>query len=279
MRYGLNVPNFGWWAEPENFVELAGVAEAAHWDGLFVWDHLIFVDGVPLADPWVLLTAAAAGTSRLRLGPMVTPLPRRRPWEVARQATTLDRLSKGRLILGVGLGFPPDTEFGWFGDVEDAAIRGEMLDESLEIIRGLWSGEPFAFSGRHYHLHEMTFRPVPVQQPRIPIWVAGMWPNRAPFRRAASYDGVFPIDAVSGGMEQLTVMQYRDIVAYVGKHRSATTPFDVVLGVALDQLRSGFADVAREYRDAGVTWVQAFPEIEQDPAAFLADATEGPPGS
>lgn len=279
MHYGVNVPNFGWWAEPKNFIELAGVTEAAGWEGLFVWDHIIFADGLPLADPWVLLTAAATVTKRIRLGPMVTPLPRRRPWEVARQATTIDRLSNGRLILGVGLGFPPDTEFGWFGDVEDAAIRAEMLDESLEIVRGLWTGETFAFSGRHYALHEMTFRPVPIQQPGIPIWVAGMWPNPAPFRRAARFDGVFPISAASGGMEQLTPSEYVEITAFVDEHRpDAAAPFAVVLGVGDSQLRSEFGDVADAYRDAGVTWAQVFPEMEQEPTAFLESVAQGPPG-
>lgn len=278
MHYGVNVPNFGWWAEPANFVELAGVTEAAGWEGLFVWDHLIFSDGLPLSEPWVLLAAAATVTRRIRLGPMVTPLPRRRPWEVARQATTLDRLSNGRLILGVGLGFPPEKEFGWFGGVEDTAIRAEMLDESLEIIRGLWSGEPFAFSGRHYDLHEMTFQPVPVQQPGIPIWVAGSWPNRAPFRRAARHDGVFPLFATSGGMELPTPAQLAEITNYVGEYRGdPRAPFDVVLAVGDAEVRTASSDMAQAYHEAGATWVHVFPEMEQEPAAFLESVAQGPP--
>lgn len=278
MNLGVNVPNFGWWAEPANFVELAGVAETAGWDGLFVWDHLVFVDGFALADPWVLLTAAAAATERIRLGPMVTPLPRRRPWEVARQTTTLDRLSGGRLVLGVGLGTPPETEFGWFGDVEDLAVRAEMLDESLDVIRGLWSGEPYAFSGRHYQLHEMTFRPVPVQQPRIPIWAAGTWPNPAPFRRAARCDGVFPLDDASGGMEPLTPAQFAEITAFINEHREDPgAPFDVIVGVPQPHLGVWLSSVAEEYRAAGVTWVHAIPEMRQEPQAFLEAVSQGPP--
>ena len=278
MQLGVNVPNFGWWAEPANFVELADATEAAGWDGLFVWDHLVFADGVALADPWVLLTAAAATTDRIRLGPMVTPLPRRRPWEVARQTTTVDRLSGGRLVLGVGLGTPPETEFGWFGDVEDLAVRAEMLDESLDVLRGLWSGEPYAFSGRHYQLHDMTFQPVPVQQPRIPIWVAGGWPNLAPFRRAARYDGVFPLDAASDGMEPLTPAQYAEITTFINEHREDPgAPFDVVAGVSQPHLGVWLASVAEEYRAAGVTWAHAIPEMTQEPQAFLEAVIQGPP--
>lgn len=278
MQLGVNVPNFGWWAEPANFVELADATEAAGWDGLFVWDHLVFADGVALADPWVLLTAAAATTDRIRLGPMDTPLPRRRPWEVARQTTTVDRLSGGRLVLGVGLGTPPETEFGWFGDVEDLAVRAEMLDESLDVLQGLWSGEPYAFSGRHYQLHDMTFQPVPVQQPRIPIWVAGGWPNPAPFRRAARYDGVFPLDAASDGMEPLTPAQYAEITTFINEHREdPDAPFDVVAGVSQPHLEVWLSTVAEEYRAAGVTWAQAIPEMTQEPQAFLEAVGQGPP--
>jgi alkanesulfonate monooxygenase SsuD/methylene tetrahydromethanopterin reductase-like flavin-dependent oxidoreductase (luciferase family) len=194
MRYGISIPNFGTWAEPATMVELARDAEAAGWDGFFLWDHIRFsAVPLPVQDPWVLMAAIAARTERIILGPMVTPLPRRRPWVVARQAVSLDHLSNGRVILGVGIGEPPDVEFGAFGEPTDRKVRAEQLDEALAIITGLWSGEEFSFSGTHYHLEPMRFLPRPVQQPRIPIIVAGYLPNPGPFRRAARWDGMYPL--------------------------------------------------------------------------------------
>jgi alkanesulfonate monooxygenase SsuD/methylene tetrahydromethanopterin reductase-like flavin-dependent oxidoreductase (luciferase family) len=191
MRYAISIPNFGDWADPGTMVALARDAEAAGWDGFFLWDHIRFsATPLPVHDPWVLLGAIAATTERLVLGPMVTPLPRRRPWVVARQAVTVDHLSGGRLMLGVGLGEPVDVEFGAFGETSDLKVRAEMLDEALAILDGLWGGEEFSFSGAHYQLAPMTFLPRPVQQPRIPIIVAGYWPHRGPIRRAARWDGM-----------------------------------------------------------------------------------------
>ena len=194
MRYGISISNFGAWAEPRTMVELARDAEAAGWDGFFLWDHIRFsATPLPVQDPWVLLTAIAAETKRIVLGPMVTPLPRRRPWVVARQAVSLDHLSNGRVLLGVGIGEPVDVEFGAFGEPTDRRVRAEMLDEALAIITGLWGGEEFSFSGTHYRIGPMRFLPRPVQQPRIPIIVAGYLPNPGPIRRAARWDGMYPL--------------------------------------------------------------------------------------
>jgi len=147
----------------------------------------------PIVDPWVGLTAVALHTSRIRIGTMITPLARRRPWQVAREAVSLDRVSKGRFILEVGLGDPAQWDYGFFGEETNAKIRAEKLDESLDILTGLWSGEPFCYQGKHYQLQEVRFLPRPIQQPRIPIWVAGWWPNKPPMRRAARWDGAVPI--------------------------------------------------------------------------------------
>jgi alkanesulfonate monooxygenase SsuD/methylene tetrahydromethanopterin reductase-like flavin-dependent oxidoreductase (luciferase family) len=194
MRYGISIPNFGTWAEPGTMVGLARDAEAAGWDGFFLWDHIRFTaTPVPVQDPWVLLSAIAAQTERLILGPMVTPLPRRHPWVVARQAVSLDHLSNGRVLLGVGIGEPVDLEYAAFGEDPDRKVRAAKLDEALAIITGLWSGTEFSFSGTHYRLEPMRFLPRPVQQPRIPIIVAGYLPNPGPIRRAARWDGMYPL--------------------------------------------------------------------------------------
>lgn len=191
MRYAISIPNFGEWADPRTFIGLAQDAEAAGWDGFFVWDHIRFsATPLPVHDPWALLAGIATVTERLVIGPMVTPLPRRRPWVVARQAVTIDHLSNGRMMLGVGIGEPADIELAAFGEATDLKVRAEMLDEGLAILDGLWSGEEFSFDGKHYHLAPMTFLPRPIQRPRIPIIVAGYWPHRGPIRRAARWDGM-----------------------------------------------------------------------------------------
>ena len=193
-RRGLFVAPFDALADPRTVGDLAADAEAAGWDGFFVWDHIRFsATPLPVQDPWVLLAAIAATTERMTIGPMVTPLPRRRPWVVARQAVSIDHLSGGRLMLGVGNGEPVDVEYTAFGDESSLKTRAAMLDEGLAILDGLWSGEEFGFEGDHYRLEPMTFLPRPIQQPRIPIIVAGYWPSRGPIRRAARWDGMNPL--------------------------------------------------------------------------------------
>ncbi len=190
-------------------------------------------------------------TSRIRLGTMVTPLARRRPWKLARETATLDRLSGGRLVLGVGLGIF-EQEFEHISEEADPVIRAEMLDEGLEVLAGLWSGEPLSHAGRHYRIETTGFTPTPVQQPRIPVWIAGMWPNKRPFRRAARWDGVFPIDPVKFW---LPPEAFVDIVAYVQRHRDHDGPFDVINSGETSGTDSD-ADTrkVRAYADAGVTW-------------------------
>ena len=252
MRYGVNLPPFADFSDVAALAELAVEAEAAGWDGFFLWDHVIFdPTWHPIADPWIALTAVALRTRTLRLGTMVTPLARRRPWQLARQAATLDRLSGGRLILGVGLGDPVQWDFGFFGEEVDAKIRAKRLDEGLDIVFGLWSGEPFAYAGEQYQLQEMRLLPRPAQTPRIPIWVGGWWPNKPPLRRAARWDGVVP--GKWGGV--LTPEDVRDIVAYVAEHRTAESPFEVVVSGATpgEDPTAGSAVVA-PLAEAGATW-------------------------
>jgi alkanesulfonate monooxygenase SsuD/methylene tetrahydromethanopterin reductase-like flavin-dependent oxidoreductase (luciferase family) len=224
MKYGVHLPNFGAFGDARLVAQLARDAENAGWDGFFLWDHLLFCefDLNDHVDPWVALTAAAAATDRILLGPLVTPLARRLPWELARQAVSLQNFSGGRLILGVGLGEPTEWDFRYFGTETDPVIRAEKLDEGLAILTGLWSGEKFSFSGEHYSLEPMTFLPAPSTP--IPIWVGGAWPNRRPFRRAARFDGVMPMFTTTLSTELL-----RPAVDYVAKQRSPFVDFDVVV--------------------------------------------------
>jgi alkanesulfonate monooxygenase SsuD/methylene tetrahydromethanopterin reductase-like flavin-dependent oxidoreductase (luciferase family) len=183
MQYGLYLPNYGVFGDVRLLADLAREAEAVGWDGFFLWDHIAeqYEDTttmLPMIDPWVALAAIAMQTEKLRIGTTVTPLPRRRPWKLARETVSIDRLSNGRLILGVGIG-AGELEWDHLGEETDLRSRGQMLDEGLDILTGLWSGEPFSYSGKHYQIEHAQFLPTPVQQPRIPIWVGGLWGNKA----------------------------------------------------------------------------------------------------
>ncbi|MGZ8567633.1 MAG: LLM class flavin-dependent oxidoreductase, partial [Actinomycetota bacterium] len=168
MRFSISLPNFGELADSRLHAAMARDAEQAGWDGYFVWDHLLVWNGNVVADPWTILAAVALATERIRLGPMLTPLPRRRPWQVVRQIVTLDHLSDGRAIFGAGLGYPPHEEFEVFGEPSDATTRAAILDEGLEVVAGLMTGEPLTFDGDHFHLDDVGFAPRPVQRPRVP---------------------------------------------------------------------------------------------------------------
>jgi len=259
VRAAINVPNFGDYADPSTFLRIARTAEAAGWDGLFVWDHILIDPawGVPIADPWVLLAAAATVTDTIRLGPMVTPLPRRRPWIVARQALTLDHLSNGRLTLGVGLGAPAEAEFAAFGEEADARIRAEKLEEGLAILDRLWSGHLRGFDGTHYRLREMRFEPRPLQAPRIPIWVAGYWPHRAALRRAARWDGVVPASTVTEESgSPMPLDELRSILDLIRGERGdrGLEGFDVMIMGSTPADPAAAEAIVAPYAEAGVTW-------------------------
>jgi alkanesulfonate monooxygenase SsuD/methylene tetrahydromethanopterin reductase-like flavin-dependent oxidoreductase (luciferase family) len=247
MRSGLFVPIFNELADPAVVAHLSAEAEEAGWHGVFVWDHVQFRGAREVADPWITLAAIATATSRIRLGPMVTPLARRRPVKVARETATLDRLSDGRLTLGVGLGSDGYAhELSKTGEELDDRRRASMLDESLEILTAAWSGEPVHHRGEHYVVDGMRFLPRPVQRPGVPVWVAG-YPGRAkPVRRAVRYDGFFPVNLEHPD-------QLAEIVAGVTTLRKDAgndiedDAFDVV--VALPP----HVDPA-PYFDAGATW-------------------------
>ena len=279
MRFALNVPNFGALSDPNTLVDLAVDAERSGWDGFFLWDHMLLWDLNPIADPWIALAAIAAKTERIRIGPMVTPVARRRPWKVAREATSLDQLSRGRLIFGAGLGNPADAEFEAFGENPDARVRAAKLDEGLDVIAGMWSGQPYGYRGQHNRIESFSFLPRPLQQPRIPVWIAGKWPNRPPFRRAARWDGAFPMMV---GDEQMTPDDVREVVGYLSRYLDPEKPFDVsiFLGGMVD--RSGLQPgLMEEFAHAGVTWLHDGPGFDDATTAgvdaFRHHLRKGPP--
>lgn len=276
MRFAINLPAFHAFSDVRALADLAREAEEMGWDGFFIWDHMQTEPNGPTADPWVALTAIALKTERIRFGALVTPLPRRRPWKFARETATLDQLSSGRLIVGVGIGSDHWREYSAFGEATDDRAHGAMLDEALDVVTGLWSGQPFSYEGHYYTVHDAHFLPAPKQQPRIPIWVAAVWPNKAPMRRAARWDGVFPIHWDDTPMSPEEI---REMVAYIGQQRRAQEPFDVVLAGGMGMLsRDEVADRLRGYAAAGVTWWQEGFLPGDTIEEVRARIQQGPPG-
>lgn len=255
MHYGVSVPGFGVGVDAALVARWAATAEQAGWDGFFLWDHLFaFPPGpIDVVDPWIALTAAACATTRIRLGTLVTPLPRRRPVVVARQTATLDRLSGGRLVLGVGTGVGP-WEWDYCGEESDPAVRGAMLDEHLELLNRLWTGEPVRHEGRFYRVAGPEWSalcyPPPVQRPRIPIWVGGSWPGSRPFARAARWDGVVPMR--TDGKWQ--VSDTAGVVSRVRSLRVSDGPFDVAVPGETEPQDTERLRRYAEHEDAGATW-------------------------
>ncbi len=251
MKFGIYLPNFGPYGDARVLANLAQDAENSGWDGFFIWDH-IAAWTLPIVDPWVALAAIALTTHRIRIGTTVTPLPRRRPWKVAREAVSIDHLSGGRLTLSVGSG-GGKSEWDHLGEEPDPKKRGAMLDEALSVLVGLWSGEPFSYAGEYYHIENAHFLPKPLQQPRIPIWVGGNWPNKAPFRRAAKWDGAFPLFSVEENAQELA--QLEDMVRYLSTHRKQEQPMDIIImGVTPGAESKEAADLVEQRAALGATW-------------------------
>jgi hypothetical protein len=268
MKYGFVLPH----GDVRTAADFAHEAEAAGWDGFFVWEPVWGIDA------WVALTAAAMRTERIRLGTLLTPLSRMRPWKLASETAALDNLSGGRVILSVGLG-AVDSGFVEFGEETDRKKRAELLDEGLDILTGLWRGQPFNYEGKHYRIKETAFfpPPPPVQKPRIPIWVVGAWPRMKSMRRVLRYDGLLPSKINENGQAGVfSPDDLREMKVFIDQNRSETTPFDyVVEGTTPDPLHA--ADIIRPWLDAGATWwLEALWEApNQD--AVLARLKQGPP--
>jgi alkanesulfonate monooxygenase SsuD/methylene tetrahydromethanopterin reductase-like flavin-dependent oxidoreductase (luciferase family) len=245
VRFGVYLPAFGPFGDPAVLTDLAVRAEASGWDGVFLWDHLVRAD-MPIADTWTCLAAMAHATRALRLGPMVTPLARRRPWVVARQAATVSALSGGRLILGTGLGSDESGDFSRFGEPADLRARAAMYDEGLAVVRAVWSGQPFQHDGQHYQVTLDQGSPAPYP---IPLWVASATGHPRVIRRAAGCDGIFPITLG----EAPAVADLRAALARAGLPEGR--PFDIALaGNASPAWRESFQVDLAGLAQAGMTW-------------------------
>lgn len=255
---------------------LAADAEFAGWDGFFLWDHMLARPGMAVADAWVTMAAVATATARMRIGALVTPLPRRRPWVLARQMATLDHLSQGRLIAGIGLGDDGWKEFSAFGDEVDPVIRGEMLDELLAVLQQLLRGDAVQFDGRHFRVDTAPFRPTPHQDP-LPIWGAVRWPNRKPLARIAQLQGCFPIFASSGAPpppEPSEIVAIRRALGELG----GSPDMDIAIRFALSLLdRASVRETVDALERAGVTWTLEAVAPGERPEVVERVVRDGPP--
>lgn len=253
MKYALNLPNFGSFGNARIMAELAALAETNGWDGFFIWDHINRPFPTDFVDPWVGLAAAALSTKTILLGTMITPVPRRRPWKLARETVSLDHLSNGRLIFGAGLGSGRPMEWGKLGEETEPIERAKLLDEGLEILKGLWSGKPTTHAGEKYSVEEIQFLPPTLQKPRIPVWIGGNWPAKPPFRRAARWDGVFPIfkDKTTPVVDQIKACR-----AYLASQGDLSPDFQFAhLGESTFNLSPAEASKhTLPFKEAGVSW-------------------------
>lgn len=285
LNHGLIIPNHVG-MKIDRLVELGIAAEEAGWDGVFLIDQLVLPDeaGTPdIADPWVTLTAIAERTEEIRLGSYVTPIPRRQPWQLARDLATLDVLSDGRVILGAGLG--RDYDYEPFGQSYNLRQLGQQYDEALDVIAGLWTGEPFSYDGEYYTLDEAVLRPTPVQDPRIPITIAGLWPNKKPIKRGAQWDGIMPHYRGDGilpkeGIEGLvpeTEAEPEDEVRELMKYYRdvADEPGEVFLPADPPHRTDGWLNQCEEL---GATWAVTRPRESGQWNLTMERVRDGPPG-
>jgi alkanesulfonate monooxygenase SsuD/methylene tetrahydromethanopterin reductase-like flavin-dependent oxidoreductase (luciferase family) len=278
MRYGWVLP----YGDARTAAELAAVAEEHGWDGFFVWE------GVWAIDPWVSLAAVAMRTERIRMGTMLTPLPRRRPWELAGQVATLDNLSGGRVILPIGLG-AADDRWWLFEDDPGRRVRAEQMDEALDLMQALWSGKPVTYAGAHYRARpaDSMVPPRPAQRPRVPIWVVGAWPRPKSMRRAARLDGWLPAYMPRGGGDrELTPELLREGIDWLRERRAAEglsmKGYDIVAEGTTPPDPAAAAEIVRPWAGAGATWWIDADWSDMDPGRVRTAALErlraGPPG-
>jgi alkanesulfonate monooxygenase SsuD/methylene tetrahydromethanopterin reductase-like flavin-dependent oxidoreductase (luciferase family) len=271
MEFGIVFPG----GTPQQALEFAKETEAYGWDGFFVWEPVYGID------PWVTLGGIAATTERIKIGTLLTPPSRRRPWKLASEALTVDLLSEGRLILSLGLG-AIDSGFESMGETTDRKIRAELLDESIDILTGLWGGQPFEYAGKHFHLKEFDFvhqPPAPVQKPRIPIWVVGAWGWPKSMQRVLKCDGILPVVlGESKKLAQLEPQHIQKIKAYIAEHRHQSAPFDIVVeNTSPGDDAAAAHEKVRPWIAAGATWWIESMWEELDPQKWRKRIRQGPP--
>jgi alkanesulfonate monooxygenase SsuD/methylene tetrahydromethanopterin reductase-like flavin-dependent oxidoreductase (luciferase family) len=274
MKFGI-VLSYG---SASDYIELASEAEAAGWDGAFAWDD-VSVDRRDVWDPWVVLGAIAAVTTRITIGAMVFSLARRRPWKVARESATLDRLSNGRLVVPVGLGGTWDGGYSRVSTDDPARrVRAEKLDECLDILAMAWTGETVSYEGEHYWMKDLNFDPS-LQRPRIPVWPVGAWPYPKSLSRAARWDGIVVSDKSGGEHHELTPASVANVVKWISEHRPTMDDFDVVTeGMTSGSDHGADRAMLEPLAEAGATWfIESRWEDDQSAETLRTRIRHGPP--
>ncbi len=279
MKFAINLPCGRKCAHPRTLAQFAHLAEASGWDAVFLEDYIVWQghNDAPTYDPWVALSAMALSTSTIRLGTMVTAIARRRPWKLAKEAATIDHLSGGRLTLGIGVGETEiDSSFSRFGEITETRQRAMMVDEALKLLARFWSGKQVTFKGRFYHVDGVRPLPKPVQKPRIPIWIGGIWPLRGPTQRALRWDGACLYKRPEQG--DFTPEDVRQLRELAQTRPDPSAPFDIVVGHAnWQRARDSRREKAyiASLADAGATWWSMYisPDTE---AAMQRCIAEGP---
>jgi alkanesulfonate monooxygenase SsuD/methylene tetrahydromethanopterin reductase-like flavin-dependent oxidoreductase (luciferase family) len=281
MRFAIEFAGAGATAYARVLADLAMIAEDAGWDGVFLEDYIVHHKrpNMPTCDPWVALAAMAGKTRSVTLGTEVTPLPRRRPWKLAREVATLDHLSGGRMVLGVGLGDVNDPGFAGTGESTETSLRSQLVDESLAVIDQLWKGGPVSFSGRHFHVEGLTFLPRPLQKPRVPIWIGGGWPNPGVIRRALRWDGICAY-IETGSFEKWedhSPIFVRQVKEMVERARGTSEGFDIVTG-GRQRADDWGADraIISALAEAGATWWVEYVDADLDLDDQRRAARRGP---
>jgi alkanesulfonate monooxygenase SsuD/methylene tetrahydromethanopterin reductase-like flavin-dependent oxidoreductase (luciferase family) len=276
MKYGFVFPK----ADIFRAREFAILAEEANWDAFFVWEPTYGIDA------WMTLAAIAVETKKIRLGTLLSPPSRMRPWKLASETITLDVLSSGRVTLCVGLG-AIDTGFEELGEETDRKTRAKLLDEGLDIMTGLWKWDLTDYEGTHYKIKNLKksefFKRHPppdlIQNPRIPIWVVGAWPWNKSMQRAMKYDGVIPtIKNKQGKFEEITPDHVREMREYIKKTRSTNSPFDIIIeGETPGDDPETAESIIRPFADAGATWWIESNWTATDLNQIKARVKKGPP--
>lgn len=255
VKYGFIIPG----GATREIVDLASEAEEAGWDGFFYYDDIYTDAMTEMSAAWPIMAAIAATTKKISFGCLLTAIGRRRPWEVARESVTVDRLSNGRLILPTGLGWIRDGAYARAGMDSDRKVRAEFLDEGLEIIDGLWSGKPFRYKGKYNQIKPMTFIPRPLQKPRIPIWVVGAWGRPKSMNRVLKYDGLIGvIKNANGSHGEVTPVKVREIKEFILKYRKVRgnmrRDFDIVKDGETPNNQKKASEIVQPFAEAGATW-------------------------
>jgi Luciferase-like monooxygenase len=263
MRFGVTLGAAGEGRRPHDLAEMAALAEASGWDAVFLEDYLGYqgIAGLPTFDPMICLAAMASATTRVQLGLSVAAVPRRRPWELAAAAMTLDHLCGGRLILGVGSGDVSDPGFSAVGEPAGRRALAGRLDESLAIMDQLWSGAVVNHRGEHYTVSGLQLPARPVQRPRIRIWVGGNMLVPAVRRRLCRWDGSLAYKGPAGREQEMTPGDIRELLDLVRQARGTTDGYDVKISLSDPARLTAFAAAGATWANR---WIAPGPRLETE---------------